>query len=57
MLLKSQDGDTDEVFVFKMSLLRNYRVKYCDYVVKWCSGIACDWCASLDMSSSLALNV
>ena len=35
-------------FVFKISPLRNYRVKYYDYIVKWCSGIACDWSASLD---------
>ena len=27
------------------------------YIVKWCSGIACDWCASLDISSILALTV
>ena len=26
-------------------------------IVKWCSGIACDWCASLDISSILALRV
>ena len=45
-------------FVFKMSLRRNYRVKYYYFIVKWCSassGIACDWCASLDISSILAL--
>ena len=33
-------------FVFKISLLRNYRVKYYDCIVKLWSGIACDWCAS-----------
>ena len=38
-----------------MSLLRNYYVKYYDYIVKWCSGIACDWCASLDIAYILAL--
>ena len=26
-------------------------------IVKGCSGIACDWCASLDISSILALNI
>ena len=26
-------------FVFKTSLLRNYHVKYCDYIVKCCNGI------------------
>ena len=36
--------------VFKNSLLPNYRVKYYDYIVKWCSGIACNWCASLDIA-------
>ena len=42
-------------FVFKTSLLRNYRFKYNDYVVKWCSGIACAWCASLDIAYIVAL--
>ena len=37
-------------FVFKISLLRNYHVKYYDYIVKWCSGITCDWSASLDIA-------
>ena len=26
-------------FVFKNLFLPNYRVKYYDYIVKWCSGI------------------
>ena len=42
-------------FVFKISLLTNYGVKYYDYIVKWCSGIACNWCASLDVGLILAL--
>ena len=42
-------------FVFKMLRLRNYRVKYY-YIVKRCSGIACDCCASLDIVSILALS-
>ena len=29
-------------FMFKILLLPNYRVKY-DYIVKWCSGVACNW--------------
>ena len=29
-----------------MLLLPNNRVKY-DYIVKWCSGVACNWCVSL----------
>ena len=42
------------LFVFKMSLLPKYHVKYYDYiVVKWCSGIACNWCALLDIDLSL----
>ena len=36
-------------FIFKILLLSNYFVKYCDYIVKWCSGIACNWCVSLDI--------
>ena len=44
-------------FVLKISLLRNYRVKCYDYIVKWCSGIVCDWSAPLDNSSIVALNV
>ena len=35
-------------FVFKISFLPKYRVKYYDYIVKWCSGIECNWCVSLD---------
>ena len=42
-------------FVFKISLLRNYHVKYYDHIVNWCSDIACDWCASLDIVKMLAL--
>ena len=34
-------------FMFKISLLSNYRVKYYDYIVKWCNGLACNWCVSL----------
>ena len=34
-----------------------YHVKYYDCIVKWCSGIACDLSASLDISSILALTL
>ena len=35
-------------FVFNISLMHNYRVKYYDYtIINWCSGIGCNWCASL----------
>ena len=30
-------------------VLPNYCVKYYDYIVKWCSGLACNWCVSLDI--------
>ena len=36
-------------FVFKISFLPKYRVIYYDYIVKWCSGIKCNWCVSLDI--------
>ena len=55
---KWQDGDTVVfiIFVFKISLVPNNRVKYYDYMVKWRSGIACNWCVSLDIGLILALN-
>ena len=37
-------------FVFKISFLPTYCVKYYDYIVKWCRGTACHWCASLDIA-------
>ena len=43
------------VFVFNISSLPIYRVKYYDYIVEWCSGVACNWCISLDFGLSLAL--
>ena len=42
-------------FVFEMLFPPNYRVKYYDYIVKWCSGITCNWCVSLDIAVILAL--
>ena len=35
-------------FVFKISFLPKYRVIYYDCIVKWCSGIYCKWCVSLN---------
>ena len=37
-------------FVFKYVFLPTY-----DYIVKWCSGIQCNWCVSLDIAYILAL--
>ena len=42
-------------FMLKISFLPKYRVKYYDYIVKWCSGVACNWCVLLDIGSILAL--
>ena len=41
-------------FVFKILLLPNYHVNYYDFIVKWCSGIACNWCVLLDFGLILA---
>ena len=30
---------------------------YCDYIVKWCSGVACNWSVSLDIFLMLALSL
>ena len=40
-----------------MLLLPNYHVTYYDYIVKWCSGIACNWCVSVDVGLILALKI
>ena len=45
------------VSVFEISLLPNYCVKYYDYIVKWCSGMAYNWCVSLDIGIILALRI
>ena len=37
-------------FAFKNSFLPKYRVKFYDYIVKWCSGIQCNWCVSMDIA-------
>ena len=47
---------TSLFFVFTILLLPKYRVNYYDYIVKWCFGIKCSWCVSLDISQMLALN-
>ena len=44
-------------FVFKIPFLPKYRVIYYDYIVKWCSGIQCNWCVSLDIAYILALTI
>ena len=38
-----------------MSFLPKYRVIFYDYAVKWCSGVYCNWCVSLDISEMLFL--
>ena len=46
------------LFLFRISLLSEYREKYYDYIiVKWCSGVACYWYVSLDIAIVLALIV
>ena len=42
--------------MFKISFLPKYRVKYYDYIVKWCSGVTCECCVSLDIALTLALS-
>ena len=42
-------------FAFKNSFLPKYRVKYYDYIVKWWSGIQCNWFVSMDITKILAL--
>ena len=42
--------------MFKISFLPNYGVKYHDYIIKWCSDIACNRSVSLDIAVILALN-
>ena len=37
-------------FEFKFLFKPKYHVKYYDYIVKWYSGIACNWCVSLDIA-------
>ena len=44
-------------FVFKIALLPKYRVNYYDYIIKMCSGVACNWCVSLDSGLILVLNL
>ena len=36
-------------FAFTHSFLPKYRVKCYDYIIKWCSGIQCNWCVSMDI--------
>ena len=39
-----------------LSFLPNY-CQYYDYIVKWYSGIASDWCVYLDIAYCLASNI
>ena len=43
------------IFVFDILFLSNYRLEYYEYVVKWWSGVACNWCTSLAIALLLAL--
>ena len=44
------NSDYSLSFAFTNSFLPKYRVKYYDYIVKWCSGILCNWCVSMDIA-------
>ena len=46
---------TSLFFVSTILFLPKYCVNYCDYIIKWCFGIKCNWCVSLDISQILAL--
>ena len=52
---KTATQSNELFFGFNISLLNNYLVKYYDYIVKWCSGIACNWGVLLDIDLILAL--
>ena len=43
------------VHTFIISFLPKYHVKYYDYIVKWYSGVARNWCVFLDIGLILAL--
>ena len=47
---------TSILFVFEISFLPKYRVNYYDYIIKWCFGIYCNGCVSLDIAHILALS-
>ena len=36
--------------IYRSVGMPNYCVNYYDYIVKWCSGIACHWCVLLDIA-------
>ena len=46
---------TSLLFVFEILFLPKYRVNYYDYIIKWCFGILCNWCVSLDIAHIFAL--
>ena len=45
---------TSLLFVFEIFFLPKYHVNYYDYIIKWCFGIQCNWCVSLDNAHILA---
>ena len=46
------------LFLFRISLLSDYREKYYDcIIVMWCGGVACNLYVSLDISLVLALKL
>ena len=49
---KWQDDVFVELIIVRASyyFLYNYRVNYYYYIVRWCSGVACNWCVSLDVA-------
>ena len=44
-------------FALTNLFLPKYRVIYYDYIIKWCSGIKCNWCVSMDIDYILALMI
>ena len=52
-----ENGDTVELilFLFHISFLPNYIDNDYDYTVKWCSGVAGNWCVGLSIGLTLAL--
>ena len=42
-------------FAYTHSFLPKYRVEYYNYIIKWCSGISCNWCVSMDIDKIVAL--
>ena len=55
MIMHANMEMTSLIFVFEILFLPKYRVNYYDYIIKWCFGIKCNWCVSLDIAHILAL--